>query len=185
MSSINLREEVCRDIALNRELDALYDSLISVLKQEVDVYRDLFDTFVCEREVLIRSSAEELSESNAKKETCILKARMLNEARGKLVRRVSRVIGIPEEKVDLSTLISYAGPRHRGVFEECQETLQGLLKRVHEMNERNKVLLDSSLLYVQKSMDFISQLMSPSSVYQSTGELRTKGMVGTIVCRKG
>lgn len=182
---MNLIEETCNGLEIGDELKGLYDALTSVLQQEVVLYRELTEAFSREREVLTHYSPDELSESNSRKETAILKAKMLGEARTKLVGKISRSIGLAERDCDMSALISHAGAYQRQTLRELQKTLSSLFKEMQEMNERNKILLDSSIFYVQQSIDFIAHLTTPSSVYGMSGELRAGGPVGRILCRKG
>jgi flagellar biosynthesis/type III secretory pathway chaperone len=173
-------------IEMEDELQSLYESLISVLKEEIDAYGELYIFFLSEREILIKSSAEELSENNSRKEACIVKAGMLDEERGELVEKISKLLDMDEqEEVCISALIPYGDDHQQNELKECQSRLCSIVVRVNEINEKNKVLLSSSLLYVRKSIDFISRLMSSSSTYQNTGELKVNNLNGKIVCREG
>jgi hypothetical protein len=63
------------------ELSPLLDSLIIILKREIVVYRELQAAISHEKIILMKPSLERLLESNSKKETVILKAKMLEEGR--------------------------------------------------------------------------------------------------------
>jgi flagellar biosynthesis/type III secretory pathway chaperone len=178
-------EYTFQDVEMNSELQSLYDSMISVLRKEIDVYQEMCALFLCEREILVRSDAEELYENNSRKETCILKAKMLNEVRVKLVEKIANVFGMDEQEITVSTLISNGNSRQKKELLECRSTLHALVQNAHELNERNKILLDYSISYVRKSIEFINQLLSPPSTYLNNGELRIQSMHGKIVCREG
>ena len=175
--------------AMNNELHFLYDSLISVLRNEVDVYSKFHKCFLNEREILAGSSVDELYESNSRKETCILKARMVEETRTKLVERIINVLNLDGKVLNkdrsLSTLLLYGDDSQKRDMEECQSALKSLLMDIHGLNERNKTLLDSSLFYVRKSIDFLGQLIYPNATYMSTGRLKANNLNGKIVCREG
>ncbi|MBN2515998.1 MAG: flagellar protein FlgN [Deltaproteobacteria bacterium] len=178
-------EYTFHDIEINGELQSLYDSMITVLRREIDVYQEMCALFLCEREILVRSDAEELHENNSRKETCVLKAKMLNEVRIKLVEKIANVFGVEEQEITVSTLISHGNSRQKRELLECRSTLHALVQNAHELNERNKLLLDSSIMYVRKSIEFINQLLSPPSTYLNNGELRNHSMHGKIVCKEG
>jgi flagellar biosynthesis/type III secretory pathway chaperone len=111
---------------------------------------------------------------------------MLDEERGELVEKISKLLDMDEqEEVCISALIPYGDDHQQNELKECQSRLCSIVVRVNEINEKNKVLLSSSLLYVRKSIDFISRLMSSSSTYQNTGELKVNNLNGKIVCREG
>ncbi|MDI6687671.1 MAG: hypothetical protein QME06_05545, partial [Desulfobacterales bacterium] len=91
---------------MNDELHFLYESLVSVLRNEVDVYSKLHKCFLNEREILGGSSVDELYESNSRKETCILKARMVEEVRTKLVERIINVLNLDGKVLDMDRSLS-------------------------------------------------------------------------------
>ena len=175
--------------AMNNELHFLYDSLISVLRNEVDVYSKLHKCFLNEREILAGSSVDELYESNSRKETCILKARIVEEARTKLVERIINVLNLDGKALNkdrsLSALLLHGDDSQKRDMEECQSALKSLLSDIHTLNDRNKMLLDSSLFYVRKSIDFLGQIIYPGATYMSTGRLKANNLNGKIVSREG
>ena len=178
-------ENTIQHIDNNNEPQSLYDFLISVLQQEIGVHKELYASFLSEREFITKSSLDELHENNSKKETTILKAKMLNEARMKLVEKISQFLDIDDQEICISRLMPYGNDHQKKELRKCQSTLRSLLENISEVSEKNKMLLDSSIFYVRKSIDFISQILSPSSTYQNTGELRDNSVNGQILCRKG
>lgn len=163
----------------------LYETLISILKKEIEICRELHASLADEREVLAGSSADELYQSNARKEACILKAGMLEEARTRLIERIAATLGIEERGLNLSKLLSHAGDDQRRKLKECRSILRSLLTDINELNERNKMLLDASLSHAQRSIDFLGQLIYPGATYLNTGRLKTNSMNGRIVSREG
>lgn len=166
-------------------LKSLYQSLLSILKKEIEVYEELHISMVYERKVLARPSLDKLYESNLKKETCILKARMLDEARMNLIRKIADLCNIEKRDINLSTLLSYAGDNHRRKLKESQSALRSLIMSLSEFNEGNKTLINSSLFYVRNSIDFINNLMSPGSTYMNTGQMNMGKVSGKMVYTEG
>ena len=167
------------------DLKSLYRSLLSILKKEIEVYEEFHISMVHERKVLARPSIDELYESNSKKETCILKARMLDEARINLIRKIADLCNIEKENVNISTLLFFAGDNHRRELKESQSALRSLIMSLSEFNEGNKTLINSSLFYVRNSIDFINNLMSPGSTYMNTGRMNMGKVSGKMVCAEG
>lgn len=162
-----------------------WDSLAAVLAREIAVYGELSELCLKEKDVLVNFSTEDLIENNSRKETILLKARIIEESRIKLVARISELLGMESGGIGLSTLIDHAEGEQEEVLRESQRTLRGILEELGEVNENNKILLDSSILYVQKSIDFISRLMAPSLNYGTDGELKASPPSGRILRRKG
>lgn len=168
-----------------KDLDALYDSLIDMLRREIEVYREIQEVIRSEKRILLKPSLEELHESNARKETWILKAKLLEEVRGNIVRQIARTLGLDAEKATLSVLLSGAGERHSGALRECQSTLGSLFQGIRDLNERNKVLIDTSLVFLKNSLGFINDLVSPRTGYLGTGRIKSASRNGKILSVEG
>ncbi|NIA11666.1 MAG: hypothetical protein GWP10_18580 [Nitrospiraceae bacterium] len=170
---------------MDRKLKSLYNSLLQVLKKEIKVYRELHGLFLNEETLLIKSSIDELYENSSKKETCILKAKMLEDVRTNLVKKISKFFNISEDSVNLSMLLPYCDDDQRQELTKCQSNLRFLLMGISELNKDNKLLLDSSIIYVQKSINFINQLVCPTSSYLSTGKLKSDSINGKYLSWEG
>jgi len=170
---------------MNDEIYSLYDSLISILEEEIEIYRKFHDCLVHERGILAGGSMEELYESNARKEGCILEARVLEEARTDIVDTIRSKLDHAEKNAGLLHLSSYGNSSQKKALRECRSLLRSLVTGVNEMNDKNKVLLDSSIQYVQKSIDFLGQLFSPGAIYMNSGRLKTAGVHGNLLSKKG
>lgn len=182
---LDFSEAILQDVEMNNELKSLYNSLLDVLKNEIDVYRELHKLFLNEKVFLVKSSMDELCKNSSKKETCVLKTKMLEEVRTNLAEKIFKLLDIDKKDMNFSKLLSYGDDAQRQELTECQLSLRFLLAEINKLNKRNKLLLDSSLIYVQKSIDFINQLICPSSSYLSTGKLKSNNMNGKIVCWEG
>jgi len=175
-----------QNMTFHTDLYPLIDSLVGLLKREILVYRELQSAITHEKVILLKPSLERLLESNGKKETVILKAKMLEEGRLKLVRKIAKMLDLGENEVNLTMLCSYADPHQQTDLQECQSTLNKLLTDSREMNQNNKELLNYSLHFLQGSVDFIhSILSSPSACYMPTGKIRPTGRNGKLVRTEG
>jgi len=181
----DLEINTTHSIDITKDSESPYDTLISLLRKECETYEELYTIFMRETDILSDASLDELYENNAKKETCILKAKMLDQSRSQLVGSIARNGGYAEKDVTLSLLISHSDDRRARDLTKCRDTLRSLLSDINEISEKNKVLLDSSLVYVQRSIQFIGQFMSPGTTYMSGGALRNNPTHGRIISREG
>ncbi len=171
---------------IENEILSAYNSLIVTLKKEIDLFNELRDLLLSEREKLVRNSMEELSENNKMKEYLIREAGEFDKTRMNLVNRIIKLSGIDDDVKSLSSLISYADENHKMELIECQSLLRPLMKKVVELNESNKELLDSSIHYTRKSLNFLRELTSPSPTYMETGGLRVDDNTnGQLISRIG
>ena len=170
---------------MNTELHSLYTYLISILRKEIEVYRQLHQCYLDEKAILSRSSVAELDENNSRKDTLVLKARMLDETRAKVVNKIIKTLGFGEGTIKISRLLPHADMGQQKELTDCQTIFRSLLERVNELSERNRLLIDASILYVQKSIKFLGQLISPDEIYLNTGRLKADGVNGRIISRQG
>jgi flagellar biosynthesis/type III secretory pathway chaperone len=171
---------------LHPDLHPLLDSLINLLKREIAIYRELQAAITHERIILMNPSLEKLLESNGKKETAIVKARMLEEGRFKIIKKIARVLDLDEKEINLSTVSSYADPDQEKELKECRSILSELLATNREMNQNNKELLDYSLHFLQGTVDFIHSLLSSGSAcYMPSGRMRPITRNGKILRTEG
>lgn len=173
------------DLEEDMELYTLYDGLLSILRRELEVYRELRTVIVHEKDILMKPSLEDINESNSKKETCILKAKMLEETRINSVKRIAKCLGIEKDNVNLTTLSSHANDKLKQELKAYQVDLSSLLMEIRELNKISKDLLDSSLSFLKGSIDFINELMSSGPTYMNTGKISLLPGNGKILQTEG
>jgi hypothetical protein len=183
MTVLDLIQEEC--IEMDSDFERLIDSLLSVLTKEIVVYEELQTIVHEERRTLKRPSLELISDSNNKKETCILKARMLEEVRANIVRKLAKHLGIEEKDLNISLLASYVSERQKTALKAQQKILMTLIGAIKETNKMNRDLVDYSLSYVKNSVNFINQIMCTGADYVNTGKLKARNRNGIMLCKEG
>lgn len=167
------------------ELDSLLASLLSVLRKEIEIYGELAQAIALEGAVLRKPSLESLHESNARKETCILKTRLLEEVRAKTVGRIACALGVDDRGLKLQTILSHAEGALSRDLRDCHRELRSLVGRIQEENSRNRGLLSASLAGVRSSYEFIGNLLGGGPTYLDSGELKRNGLSGRICSERG
>ncbi len=173
------------EISMEQDLESLFDSLIELLQREIEVYRCVLDTVVREKSILLKPSLDSIYESNARKETLILKAKLLEEVRSGIVKKIAAALGKPEQGVNLSMLALAADEARGRLIRESRSILSPLLREIQERNENNKLLLDTSLVFVRNSIHFINDLLSPGTGYLETGRMNTLSRNGRLLRTEG
>ncbi len=160
-------------------------SLIEVLKKELAIYQELKDFIIVEKKVFIKSSLDELNESNARKENIILKARMLEEARTNILKKIVRNLELKADEIKLATVASYALIEQKRKIEEIREKIVLISGEITSLNDKNKDLVGSTLNSVKGSLYFISSLMSQGSVYLESGKIKPFQSYGKFLRTQG
>ena len=162
-----------------------FNALIEVLKKELAIYQELKGFIIDEKKVLIRPSFDELNESNARKENIILKARMLEEARTNILKKIARNLEIKADEIKLATLADYAAIEQRQKIEENRKKIVLISGEIRSLNEKNKDLVGSTLNSVKGSLDFISLLMSQGPIYLESGKIKSYQSNGKFLRTQG
>jgi len=162
-----------------------FNALIEVLKKEINIFQELKNVITAEKKILIKPSLEELNHSNAIKENIILKARMLEEVRLNIFKKIARKLDMNESGIKIRELAEYAEADQAKEMNEVAEELAALSRDINALNETNKGLLDVSLATVNNSLDFIISLMSSESVYLETGQVKIMQSNGKFLRTEG
>ena len=177
-----LYTEIIPNTEIKSDLISLFDGLLSSLKVETQIYQELLILIDKERKILLHPSVEKIQESNAKKETLILKARMLEEGRMNVARKIGQLLDLDQQELNISGLIPHMDEKRGAAMKACQTTLLALLQQITEGNKSNKLLLDASLRSISGSISFIQEMMFGGPTYAVTGEIKSHGGNGKFLC---
>ena len=163
MNLTNTREE--------NSCDNAFVTLIDVLRKELEIYRELKEHILREKNVLMKPSLDELYDSNARKENIILKARMLEDARAKTLKKILINLDI-KDAVTLSEIAKYAGNEQKEEINEIRNELALISQQIKTLNEINKNLINVSITNVKGSIEFIDSMISRGTVYMESGQIK-------------
>jgi len=167
------------------EILSCFDSLINTLNDEMVIFKDLSVSLRSERELLVKLSMDELKANNESRERILEKAGLLNDVRTSIVSKIAAYFELDGDHISLSHLISCADDKHRNQLTECRSTLRSLLHEIIESNNQNMMLINSSAQYTSKSLEFLRDMMAPTSTYGETGQLKKDKSNGSIIRRVG
>ncbi|MBI4715673.1 MAG: flagellar protein FlgN [Nitrospirae bacterium] len=165
-------------------LSPVMENLVSVLQNEVHLYRDLLDLLQREKRCMMDLALDNIHECNNLKETLILKLRVLEESRIELIQDIASASGL-ENPVTLGRIIEVAPPIYGKPLESCRSNLVSLLSSVREVVQINAVLAERSIHYTRDSLSFLNRLTHTMPVYLSSGQMGTRPGHGRLVSRKG
>lgn len=121
------------------------DAIERILNEQVDGYRALLDMLQKERLSLLDLDAAGVEETAKAKDTILLRLRLLEAERQRMLADVA------EEGTTLEQLAAASGNR---AFLDIRSKLISLLQSIEEMNRINKILIDKSLAYVRTNLQF-------------------------------
>jgi flagellar biosynthesis/type III secretory pathway chaperone len=159
--------------------------LISILEEQVKVYRHLLDVVRKEKDILISANLDELNENNRTKEAMLLKIRALEAERLKTTANLWQALGMTQEEPRLLEIARQVGGEAQERLQSIHSVLELLLRRVQEYNQQNETLVQSALANVTGAMNAIKGVLKDKPTYQRKGEVEERPTAaGQLVSRE-
>ena len=129
----------------------IIDSIKSILFEQTRSYRGLISVLQRERECLINLDAEKVENLSKEKATILLRLRLLEEERIRLIKKYSADNG-NAGSVSLQSLSDLTADND---FQLVRSQLTSLLQSIQELNDFNMILIERSLSAVRNSVGFL------------------------------
>jgi flagellar biosynthesis/type III secretory pathway chaperone len=129
----------------------IIDSIKSILIEQIKSYRALLALLQREKECLISLDADEVENLSKEKDTILLRLRLLEEERIRLIKRYS-ADNANSGKISLQGLSELTEDND---FQVMRSQLTSLLQSIQELNDLNMILIERSLSVVRQSVGFL------------------------------
>lgn len=145
---------------------SLIEELISTLKAEKAVYEELVPVSEQKTKILVKNDLEELKKITAQEQLLIDRAGVIGHKREEVIKNIGVVLNKTPEQLDLTSLTRLMAkqPEEKKMLAALHDSLRTTMRRLVEVNERNKDLIENSLEMIEFNMNFIqSTRMSPGN----------------------
>lgn len=159
-------------------------NLVSVLEEQITLYRHLLDVVRKEKEILISANLDDLNETNRTKEAMLLKVRGLESQRIKAAAELCQVLNLNPENPRLMEIAKHLADEDADRLRNIHSVLELLLRRVQDLNGQNEVLVQSALANVTGAMNAIRGTLQDKATYQRKGDVGTPAPAGQLVSRE-
>jgi hypothetical protein len=126
-------------------------AILNILEEQLRSYKIFHGLLIKERECLVKIDPEMVEEISKEKDTVIMRLRLLEEERQRLVRNFADDNNIDAE-VTLKELGRITGDDR---YTAIRSQLLSLLQSIAEINKFNSILIDRSLNYLKMTSSFI------------------------------
>ena len=165
-------------------MGTLLSELIAILEKEIELHKELLSFLHKDRGLLVDLCIDGIFENNKKKETCILKIKMLEGSRSSLINRLSQHYAIPSQELTLSKIVSLIEEPYRSTLDTARSILTALMKSIREVNQGNCLIVKDSLYYANRSLDFLNYSSSISPTYMDSGKIKDPKQYGNFLSRE-
>ncbi len=146
-----------------------YNHLVEILEQEVTLYRTMLEVVRRENDILIASKLEELVENNKSKEMLVAKIRSLDRIREKRARDLAAHVNYKNDPIRLLEIASQLDFQKGDKLRAIHTTLDLLVRRIREHNEKNEGLVGSALKNIQGALENLKSSLEGKEIYKPEG----------------
>ncbi len=153
-----------------KTLDSLSSELLHVLKEEMEICKQMVDLLQKERESIKNLSTAELEAHTKQKTTLSLQLRILEESRLSQVAGIALIIKKDPQEVNLSLLCEIMPKQRAEKFRQCQSSLKALSQSIEELNQRNASIIELSLKQLKEYYQVLTSFGTSFPTYQKNGD---------------
>lgn len=162
----------------------LSQSLVTVLEEQIRVYRHLLEVVRKEKEILIAANLDDLNENNRSKEAMLIKIRALESERVAKAHSLFTALNLEGDQPRLLEIARHLEESEAEKLRNIHSVLELLLRRVQEYNKQNEGLVQSALSTITGAMKEIKGTLAEKPTYQKKGEVEGHTASGQLVSRE-
>ena len=162
----------------------LVTSLVTVLEEQIRVYRHLLDIVRKEKEILIAAKLDDLNDNNRAKEAMLIKIRALETERLAKAHELFLDLKLQGEHPRLLEMARYLDTGSADKLRNIHSVMELLLRRVQEYNRQNEGLVQAALSNITGAMKEIKGTLADKPTYQKKGEVEGVTAAGQLVSRE-
>ena len=145
---------------------SLTEELINVLQKEQDIYQQLIPITEQKTKVIIQNDLKALQEITEQEQQAVEQLNALKRRREEIIINMGTVLNRDPKTLKLKNMVKLLEkrPEEQKKLAELYDLLTASIRRLSEINERNKTLINQSLEMIQFEMNLIqSTRMAPGS----------------------
>jgi flagellar biosynthesis/type III secretory pathway chaperone len=163
------------------KMELMINQLLGVLERESELYRSMLTVIDKESKAAVRADLNALTEASEEKENILVKLRLIEEQRIRLVREMAETLGYPLRDFTITMISQLVGEPFAGRLSQAGADLSKVLNTVKDANHRNKQLFEHSRELLRGSFNLLSELTQSDMVYYRTGNVQRTYQTGKCV----
>jgi flagellar biosynthesis/type III secretory pathway chaperone len=163
-------------------LNLMLEQLLGLLRRETELYQSLLAVIDREKAAAVRAELTALNEAALEKEKIMAALRESDAERHRLVTRLAEDLKYPLQELTLKKLSQLVDEPFAGRLRRASTNLSSVVARVREANQLAKQLFEHSQSLLRSAFNVLNELLSPNTVYYSSGNIRSSNSTGKCVC---
>ncbi|MBQ9767657.1 MAG: flagellar protein FlgN [Lachnospiraceae bacterium] len=150
------------------------EELISTLSQEKDLYLALLPIAEEKTKAIVANDLEGLQRITDREQEAVDRVNALERKRDEVIKNMGIVLGRKPQELTLTELIKVADkqPKEKATLTELKDALGNAVKKLADLNERNRVLIQHSLEMIEFNMNLIqsTRMVQGNNYTKNAGE---------------
>jgi flagellar biosynthesis/type III secretory pathway chaperone len=163
------------------KMEPMINQLLHVLERESELYRSMLTVIDQESKSAVRSDLNALTKAGEEKENILVKLRLIEEQRIRLVGEMADALGCPPRDFTVTMMSQLVDEPLAGRLSQAGTDLSTVLNTVKDANQRNKQLFVHSLELLRGSFNLLGELTQSDMVYYRTGNIQRTYQTGKCV----
>jgi flagellar biosynthesis/type III secretory pathway chaperone len=134
-----------------------------------------------ESKAAVRSDLKGLTKASEEKENILVKLRLIEDQRIRLVREMAEALAYPPLDFTITKISQLVGEPFAGRLSQAGADLSTVLNTVKNANHRNKQLFEHSRELLRGSFNLLSELTQSDMIYYRTGNVQKTYQTGKCV----
>ena len=149
----------------------MYDTLLKILREEIDLYGMVLKLARDEKDALMRSDLDALRTATDGKSLLVPTIRGLEQKRQAIIEDLSGAVGRPSQELSLRELSRLAEEPFAARLKACRSHLLSLASSISEVGSQNREFITHRLKLVRSSFSFLSHLTASNTIYHNSGKM--------------
>lgn len=161
---------------------SLVDELISVLNEEEKLYTALLDCAERKTQILVEANIPELEKLTAEEQVKSDDLLALGNKQVQLLKDIKTVLGKQDEKLTVTTLITYLGsqPEIQGTLITARDNLLGAATKLQQKNQQNEILLRQAIELTEFDITLFKSIrQAPETANYNKNAYNTGALLGS------
>jgi len=163
-------------------MDRLYKNLEDLLKQKIKLYESFISLLKEEWTCVSKYSYDSLQEVIEKKENKVIQMKALENNRSYLMLKISERLQVQQSSLTLKKIIQIRNLPNKINLAKCRKILLFQIRKISELTQMTKSLIDHSALSLKKSLAYIhSADEKAQSPYLANGKVMEGRVEGRML----
>jgi flagellar biosynthesis/type III secretory pathway chaperone len=157
------------------------EKLLRLLAHATELYQSLHAVIEKEKDAVVGLNLQQLNEACKSKDNLLLKLRILEEQREKIMDKLAAEFACSPQNLTLNKLAQLVEESYAHQLRDRSTDLLALIETLQDASQHNKFLMSHSLELIRGSYNLLNNLATTNLVYYRSGNLQNNAQSGKLL----